>query len=285
MSAAGAEHTCVQTGLRLVAARGERAFRVAKDRFGALSVRHNSTVGPLPVDPAPAEGDRRGRFDTIGSTIYLADSRQCAYAEVLVGFRQVRAKVAKVAESISWDVDDYVTRVISAAENNGVDVPWAIPTEWQMDRSIYEVRLPRDGWWVRIDHADTLVALEELIPNVTGMTERLKLLTSGAVEGEDRDLTTLVADVIRHQVIDNGSEPLGISYASKTLFGRCWAYWDRRADEGLSPGTNALRQLDSENVGPDPELARVAAFYNLPVIGTNRSTDMLDSNDLGDQKP
>ena len=73
-------------GLTLIRAAGEISFRVAKDRYGALSVRKNSIVGPMPIGAA-AGSDSRGRYDSIGSTVYLADSRQCAYAEVLLGFR------------------------------------------------------------------------------------------------------------------------------------------------------------------------------------------------------
>ena len=178
---------CASTGLRLVPAAGEIAFRVAKDRYGALSARKNSIVGPMPIGTG-AVSDPRGRYDTIGSTIYLADSRQCAYAEVLLGFRQQRAAVARAAESIGWSVQDYITSVRAQAQENGVDVPWAISVDWQMDRSIYEIRLPRQGWWVQIDDPDTLTALEAMTPTTAGMTERLQFLTSGSLTGEDRDL-------------------------------------------------------------------------------------------------
>ena len=238
MTAIPPEQTCGTTGLRLVAARAETAFRVAKDRRGALNVQSNTIVGPLPYSADPV--DRRGRFDTIGSTIYLADSRACAYAEVLIGFRKERAAIAKVAESIAWDADEYIAQVIADARANGVDVPWSITVDWQMDRSLYEVQLPGDGWWVKIDHVDTITALENLAPTVPGMTEQVKLLTSGAIESENRDLTTLLAQVIREQQLFDGSEPLGIYYQSKTLMGRCWAYWDRRADAGLAPSGNDL---------------------------------------------
>lgn len=46
--------------------------------------------------------------------------------------------------------------------------------------------------------------------------------------------------------------------------GRCWAYWDRRTDAGLSRGRNDPVQLISENVGPDPEFQWVAEYYGLP---------------------
>lgn len=266
MIAAVKGRRCASTGLRLIPAAGEIAFRVAKDRYGALSVRKNSLVGPMPIGSGAAS-DPRGRYDSIGSTVYLADSRQCAYAEVLLGFRQQRAAVAKAAESVGWTVEDYITSVRAQARTNGVDVPWAISVDWQMDRSIYEIRLPRQGWWVQIDDPDTLRALERLTPTTVGMTERLQLLTSGSLSGEDRALTTLLAHTIRGSTLDDGSEALGINYPSKTLSGRCWAYWDRRADEGLSPGRNDLLQLTSQNVGPDPEFSRVAALYDLHILG------------------
>ena len=270
MTVAAGSRVCSGTGFRLVPAAGEISFRVAKDRYGALSVRKNSIVGPLPIGTDPADGDSRGRFDSLGSTIYLADSRQCAYSEVLGGLRQERASIAKAAESIGWEVDEYIESVRAQAQANGIDVPWAITVDWQMDRSIYEIRLPRNGWWVQLDDADTLQALQHLAPTTVGMTEQLQLLTSGSIAGENRDLTTLLAHIVRGQMLDDGSEPLGISFPSKTLRGRCWAYWDRRADAGLSPGRDDLLQLTSENVGPDPEFQSTAAFYDLPILGARR---------------
>lgn len=82
------ERICSKTGLHLIEAGGETAYRVAKDRYGALSARVNEHVGPMPVGFYSEAGDSRGRYDTLGSTISLADSRRCAYAEVLNGFRQ-----------------------------------------------------------------------------------------------------------------------------------------------------------------------------------------------------
>lgn len=261
------ERTCTTTGLHLVAAGGQRAYRVAKDRDGALSARPNEHVGPRPVGSDPGAADSRGRYDTLGSTLYLADSRRCAYAEVLNGFRQDRAKIARTAKSIGMTVDEYIEAVIADAQANGVEVPWAISVDWQLERSIYEIRLPRQGWWVRIDHPDTLKALESLAAATAGATGEVTMLTATEVTGPDRDLTTLLAHVIRRQTLDDGHEPLGIVYQSRTLTGACWAYWDRRADENLPPGRNDLLQLSSENVGPDPVFTDTAEYYRLPILG------------------
>lgn len=166
-------------------------------------------------------------------------------------------------------VDEYIDAVTAEAEMNGISLPWTISAEWQMDRSIYQIRLPRRGWWVRIDHADSLRALEGLASRTPGATGVAAMLTATEVTGLDRDLTTLLADLIRQQTLDDGSEPLGIVFRSRTLTGNCWAYWDRRADEGLPPGNNDLMQVASENVGPDPVFAATAEFYRLPVLGAH----------------
>lgn len=267
MKTAAADRVCSETGLKLVAADGEIASRVAKDRFGALAAHNNKVVGPrAPNLPEGATGDPRGRFDTLGTTIYLADSRKCAFAEVLSGFRKDRAAIAQASEDIGWTVDEYISSVEEQAQANGVDVPWAISVDWQMARSIYEIQLPRKGWWVLIDDATTLNALQHLAPTAQGVTEQLQMLTAGSIMGESRDLTTLLAQAIRAQTLDDGSEPLGISYPSKTLHGRSWAYWDRRLDQDLSPGRDDLIQLSSENVGPDPDFHWVAEHYGLPIL-------------------
>ncbi|WP_448072276.1 hypothetical protein [Georgenia yuyongxinii] len=220
----------------------------------------------------PQAGDRRGRFDTIGSTLYFADSRQCAYAEVLTGHRKELAAIAKVAETIGMSADEYVAAVLEEARKNGVDVPWAITVDWQLERSIYEIRLPSSGWWVQIDHPQTLAALAHLVPTEAGVTDQVRLLTSASIEGEDRGLTTLLAHVVREMLLDDGSEPLGLSFRSKTLQGRCWAYWDRRADANLAPGSDDLVQLISQNVGPDPVFKEVAKLYDLPVLPARNRT-------------
>lgn len=76
------ERTCTKTGLRLAEATGETGFRVVQDRHGALSVLPNKIVGSLPTTSTTMSSpDRRGRYDTLGSTVYVADSPRCAYAE------------------------------------------------------------------------------------------------------------------------------------------------------------------------------------------------------------
>lgn len=95
-----------------------------------------SIVGPMPIGTA-ATTDSRGRYGSMGST-NLADSRKCAYAEVLLGFRQQRASVAKAAEST--DGRSRTTSRVSMHRpgKTGSTSP-GLSGDWQMDRSIYEI--------------------------------------------------------------------------------------------------------------------------------------------------
>lgn len=105
-------------------ARGEVGWRIAKEQYvrsgGILSVRVNHHVGPLP-DDAP---DRRGRFDTVGRTVYFGRTALVAFAEVLQEFRLRRLTVEADADAAGFTVDEYIETIASQARENGVDRPW-----------------------------------------------------------------------------------------------------------------------------------------------------------------
>ena len=123
------------------------------------------------------------------------------------------------AEAAGYELSEWVELVTAQAIANELDPPWAISCDWQMARSIYEVYLPEDGWWVRVDHSDTLNALVDQYPHRDLRTN--PLLTLADLEGEDRTLTTVLAEHIRNLLLDDGSEALGINFPSKTGYGRC----------------------------------------------------------------
>lgn len=258
-----AERTCSATGLRLVSATPRRGFRVSRDRYGGLSaqLRH---VYPGAVATA-------NRFDTVGTTLYFADSKRCAFAEVLNGFKQARAALGPDAEAVGETLADYVALVTEQAVENGLDQPWAVSADWQMARSIYTVQLPEAGSWVRIDHADTLAALGDLhgvLVDLDGGSVSPPLWSSD-LEGADRSLTTAIARCVREAILDDGTRPLGIEFASRTLEGRCYAWWDRRNDDGIAPGPDDALLVSSENVGI-AELFEVASRLGIPVLPGRR---------------
>lgn len=82
-------------------------------------------------------------------------------------------------------------------------------------------------------------------------------------------MTTAVASYVRDVILDDGSRPLGIEFRSRTLEGRCYAWWDRRHDDGRAPGPNDAHLVSSENVGV-PELRHVADKLGIPVLPGRR---------------
>jgi hypothetical protein len=161
--------TCTVTGVRLVPASGGTVYRVAKDRGRAvLEGFPNAHVGALP----PGTVDLRGRWDTFGRTVYFADSPQTAFAEVLAPLMLNRSRLAVAAARAGYTgVEEYAAHVLGQAADNDVDRPWAVSCRWQFVRSIYHVWMPTRGWWVQIDHADTLRAVQRAWRAVPGMPD------------------------------------------------------------------------------------------------------------------
>lgn len=264
MSAPPGGIVCSRTGLYLLAAAGESGYRVAKDKYvrqrGVLSTRPNATVGPLPYGTP----ETRGRFDTVGRTVYFADSQACAFAEVLQGFRKARNALAADAIAIGMDVDEYVELVTKDAINNGRETPWAITCDWQWERSVYKVRMPVEGFWVAVDHPLSLMSIDRHLRGALSL-HGVAQVTAAHLAGENRSLTTTIAQAIRGLTLDGGHQPLGITFESKTLAGRCWAFWDRRADDALEQGGNDPSHLSDTNVDV-PAFRAIAQLYDLPVL-------------------
>jgi len=64
--------------------------------------------------------------------------------------------------------------------------------------------MPSAGWWIKIDDPQSLAALQSLAPTITGLTQDLQVLTASSIDGDDRALTTVTAEVDRQQVLDDG---------------------------------------------------------------------------------
>src|SRR5690606_39985911 len=62
----------------------------------------------LPISELP---DRRGRFDTIGRTVYFAERATTAFAEVLQDLRAARVTLQADADAIGMSVEEYITEI------------------------------------------------------------------------------------------------------------------------------------------------------------------------------
>jgi|GEM_PF-1382527 len=270
--------TCAVTGLHLIRASGEVGARVARTSLGALHVwpRKLGGGGWIEVDElgrestVPWDQDPGwSRWDTPGRTLYVAQNARGAYAEVLQQFRRPPSvePLAAAADAMGMPLKDYLA---------AIDEDWKVlctmrrghvPAAWRHDRALYELRMPASGWWIDVEHGDSLSALTKLaastVPGVVPQITRAHLL------GESRGLTVRLATLLRGAVLFDGSPPLGVVWESKLGYGRNWAFWMRRADDGLDPGSDDPRPIVeagapiTEN---DPHLKHVAESFGLRVF-------------------
>jgi hypothetical protein len=197
--------------------------------------RHNK---PGSLDPperlAGSDPADWNRYDTLGSTVYISDTDEIAFAEVLSSYALTlgaKHPLQKDADFMGMTLDVYM-RSVSAEWGNHVG-PGFLAKHWRDRRSIYELTLGSTGRWIDVEHPDSIAAIGAGIGEQLHTQLGLTKLTLGVLHGEDRAATTMVATWIRKQVLDDGSLPLGIRFKSKHGGGDCWAYWLRRRDDGL----------------------------------------------------
>lgn len=123
MSALAPDRICATTGFGLVAADQRTGWRITKDAYvktsGIIGVLVNDRVGPLPAGTP----DRRGRYDTLGRTVYFADTAKTALAEVLQHLRVEVMSLTKDAVAIGMDVEAYRHQLTRDFHDRGLPGP------------------------------------------------------------------------------------------------------------------------------------------------------------------
>jgi hypothetical protein len=275
---------CKRTGLTLRPADELRTWRIQKTSFGPMT--------PL-QRPVSAERGQWGRYDTAGHrTIYTALPVDTAYAESLAQFRpkftkplratstrprsaglRSRSDVKLVDLFDDLDSDEASLFLIDQIEAEWIALGHMKPTQiaaiWRQDRRLYEVALPREGWFVDVEAAESVATLSAALGAKLADFE-LGALTVGDLRGENRGVTTLIADWIRAQVLDDGSLPHGIYFGSK--HGSqwcCWAVWLRAVDAGLPVTSEPTTADDGIQIDPpdrNPPLKRVCRLFRLAMF-------------------
>jgi hypothetical protein len=247
---------CTKTGLALIDLR-LAGYRIAKSSYGPLK--------PLPRPDLPGVS-RSGwsRFDTPGTTIYLADDKRTAYAETLAPTRvgkEFRSAVAFAAEQFGISQDEARGLIEEDWIRNGNMVPGWLPANWRDGRLMYRLRMVSPVPWVDLTAAETVAALNKSLGQAFDEQLGIPEITLGTLTGDNREATTLIAQWIREQVLDDGSYPAGVRFHSKYGGGACWAYWLRRTDNGL--GTEPLAIVSEEEIHPhDGDLDYVLKLYD-----------------------
>lgn len=89
------------------------------------------------------------------------------------------------------------------------------------------------------------VALAQDLRSVYG----IDFLTLGTLTGENRQVTSVITEWIRNQIVDDGScpsYPAGVKFHSKLGGGACSAFWMRRTDDGL--GDDPVEMLGEQQI-------------------------------------
>ncbi|MDG4666373.1 RES domain-containing protein [Mycobacterium sp. 236(2023)] len=239
---------CTSTGLNIVASTGQTIFRVARTQYGAIN--------PPPRIPGEHPVEDWSRWDTPGRTIYGCTSATGAFVEVLEYIRPdpPQTRLTELFDDV--DVNDagtFAEQVARELPAHGGMPYRSISQGWRQGRSLYELRLPQDGWLVDVTGANSISVVSEWLgPTLLaecGVEElTLSELTSSAAVL--KKLTTGIATWIRESIVlDDGARPHGVIYPSKwgTTLGDNCAMWLRRTDDGT--GSDPLELIDTSNIG------------------------------------
>jgi hypothetical protein len=213
-----ATRTCETTGLRLIADPGVYGYHVGKSEYPALSAASR--------DAAAKSRTAWNRYDVPGQTFYIAETRECAYAEVLSPFKRANGAsdpLAGDAAFLGMTLEEYVEEVTREWSERDLMGLGAIPAGWRYDRGMIPVAMP-DGWLIDIEHPDSISAIERMMASELASLG-VPQLTTATLRGDDRAVTTAIATRLRGAMLDTGRRPFGIHFGSKHGAGWCKAVW------------------------------------------------------------
>jgi hypothetical protein len=205
------------------------------------------------------------RFDTPGSTVYLAGDRRTAYAETLAMARvgkDFRDAVAFASRQFGMSLEAARELIQDDWTRNGNMVPGWLPASWRDGRLVYTLRVSSPTRWIDLTAAETVAALNRHLGQQLDEAFGIPAVTLATLAGEDRQATTAIAEWLREQVLDDGNYAAGVRAHSKYGGGICWAYWLRRQDDRLGPDPVEI-VTETEIHRNDSDLAYVLALYGL----------------------
>lgn len=219
--------TCTATGLRLIPAAGDIGHRVAKNTYPEISapLRHET------------ERSSWGRYDTVDtSTLYTAGLPTGALAEVLAGFKLplgTGSALEADAAAVGLTLEEFLADVAAEWEERSFMQTGTLPRSWRDDRTMLKIQHPLTGWFVDVEHPDSISALEPSLQTLL-LVGGYEAFTTAALRGEDRALTTAIADIVHDARLDDGTYPIGIHFGSKHGESWCRAIWLDRAHGHLT---------------------------------------------------
>jgi len=239
---------CGTTGLAIVRSDGRSAWRIAKTSYG-----------PLQPIRRGIKWDRSdwNRYDVPGhQTVYAATPTVAAYGESLAYLRAGldKTKLSQVFVESSedhFDGQQSIQEAVAAewAEMN-FQAPGTLNAGWRHARALYELKLPNHGWFIDIQDAESLAALRRRLSHPLRVLD-VSTLTLSHLTGEDRRLTTAIADWLWRVTLEDGQTAHGIKYSSK--YGSnwtCWALWMRSDSADHQLTAQAIKSAPGLEIRP-----------------------------------
>jgi hypothetical protein len=258
----GAPHVCASTGLALVPSTGGTIWRLAKSSYGPLNPEKRKSGG---------NSEEWGRYDVRQHrTVYGAQPIEASYAESLAFARKRMTLDQPQLRELFDDVDPAdTTALLEAVQREWAErhhmLPGQLNAGWRYERLIHEIYLPADGWFVDIEASDSVAAASDAVGGALAALG-VKNLTVGHLRGEDRRVTTAVAEWVWPLVLDDGSLPLGIRFGSKHGSDwTCWAVWLRAVDDDKPSAerTTASPGTPVEDPEHNPPLQHICNMFHI----------------------
>ena len=249
------KRTCAKTGLGLLSG-PVSGVRIANPAYGPLA------------PPERVEKSRTGwsRWDTMSRTLYIAEDEETAFRECLAWARMTgehQAHVDKLSALFGETIDQTMRDIDEDWKRLGHMQPGHLPASWRDGHLLYRIQVPETaGWWIDAHAPETLDALSLAAGSDLARFTGQQDIDKGVMFTHDREVTTRLAERMREQILDDGTEPLGIRFDSRIAKGTCWALWMRRADAKL--GSDPVKANHGAAIGPtDPVMKWVMTAYGI----------------------
>jgi hypothetical protein len=198
--------------------------------------------------------------------VYASETQECAYAETLSYFKR------QTESGPALDLSKFFDDVPRNQSDHVIEQEWAklhhpkpgdLIKGWRDQRRRYRLRLPTEGWWVDVEHPDTMAQLSrDLAPLLAA--QDVNGIDAALLRSMNRDVTIQVATWLHSRILDDGSKPVGIRYQSRHGTGTCYAIWLRRLDDGLELRQQDVQSADEHSIEKeDPDFRRVCKRFGM----------------------
>lgn len=249
---------CNTTQLALLPASQQAVYRLADSDYGPLKPR---------LRPTDTSDDRSTwhRYDLAGArTIYAASSLEGMYAEMLQPLKKPEPIPASDLFDDAGDGETVQDLIAHDFAEDGKEPPHEIDLDWLLKQRLYTMLLPTAGWLVDAEHSNTIAYLHRNRPAIL-LEKGLQQVTVAELRGENRFVTSHLAETMARPHLQDQTRPIGLLYGSK--LGSDWDCWTVWLRDGVH---NAISvDVGQRVLHPDenPVLLKVLKKYGLSVPG------------------